>query len=743
MKWRRFGFLCLLLFSAASGLRAAEVPCADEVQGRLERERAELREILERHAGGALVDGRLYGLPQWDFDDESNITIRQRQWFHWLNPDMPERGRGPYRYPRWAYDLMNRLDFAGVVVCPDGTMQVPGYEAPLPPKAPIIMPNVNVTNNTVLEGEDYLEIDPTNPRYLVGASNSLTVNGQVVHYSSDYGQTWATVMLQPFRTYHSDPGVNFMTTGAVYSCVVDYTSGLTRVELYKSTDHGATWSTPILVEDASYNDKELATIDNQPASGCKDQIYVCWDDGASQLVSSTTAPYSDVFRPRTTLQSGAWTIGCDIAAGPPAVPGAAAPVYNAWADTKNRTINVSKSTDCGATWSAFVAIPGHAGVPAGQTTMESYDYCIPAQSNRKILIYPSLDVDRSTSPRRGWVYALWSDLSAKRSNCGSTGDPTNSSVWFARSADSGLTWSVPVVVHSDPGATDQFNPWMRVDDADGTIHIGWHDTRNDPNRVKTDFYYSRSTDGGATFLPEIKVTTEMTDESTSTNGHQYGDYEGIAVRNGAAFPYWTDRRPSSGTDEEVFTAKICSDPKITGAVTAVDIDTCARSGIRFSWNAPTIFWGDGGAGTRKYQLWVDGSLTTDNIPETTLATIYSPGDGGPHSGEIRAVNSCGNVSAYTSASATDMQDVTPPDTTGWNSLQAASNGGAVDFSWGAVSGSAGYNAYRDVIPNSPFGPAQRVNGALITGTSYSDTPPAGVVFFYVLKAADSCGNEAH
>lgn len=681
----------------------------------------------------------MYGLPLYDFEDETNLTIRQRQWFRWLNPTLPFRGKGPYQYPRWAYELMNRLDYAGAFVFQDGTIYTPDSFTPFSPDAPIVLSNVNVTNNNDLESEDYLQIDPGNQTYLVGASNSLTVNGQVVHHSSDGGATWATVMLTPMRSFHSDPGVNFRSNGTVYSCVVDYTHTVTAVEFYKSTDHGSTWTSPpnhIIVDDSSGNDKELGAIDNQATSSCQDEIYVCWDDGNHQYVSSTTTTSSETFRAKTTVQDKAFTIGCDLAVGPPASSGAAGPAYNVWADTKNNAINFSKTTDCGASWSTFSTVA---------TTTESYDYCVPAQNLRRVLIYPSVDVDRSNGPRKGWVYVVWNDLSATRSGCGTASDTTNSNVWFARSSNGGSTWSTPVMVHSNPAMTDQFFPWMRVDDADGTIHISWHDTRDDPaNRVQTNLYYTRSTDGGTTFLPEVKVTTAMTDETAAgADSNQYGDYEGIAVRNGVVYPFWTDRRASSGTDEEVFTAKICSEPKDVAGVTASDINACVRSGVQVSWTAPNVFWGDGGFGSRKYQLYMDSSLVTDNISSGASSTTYSPGNGSSHSFSIRAVNGCTNTADYTSASAVDDQDITPPSTSGWNSLHAAKSGGSVALTWSSPAGDAtAYNAYRDTVPNSPFGAGQRLNGSPISSPNYSDTPPAGTVFYYDIRALDSCSNES-
>src|SRR5207244_3991560 len=111
----------------------------------------------------------------------------------------------------------------------------------------------------------------------------------------------------------------------------------------------------------------------------------------------------------------------------------------------------------------------------------------------------------------------------------------------------------------------------------------------------------------------------------------------------------------------------CSEPKNVGAVSFADLDSCAQSGVQISWTAPSIFWGDGGQGTRKYQLYVDGLLAVDNISSSATSVNYNPGNTSSHSYFIRAVNSCNNFSDYTAASGSDAVcgSAPPPVADGW------------------------------------------------------------------------------
>jgi len=543
--------LCFMsLISWGQVEKASSAGCLETMDAHLAQERAELQAILARHHSGQWVDGRLYGLPVNDFDDGTNLTVRQRLEFRRMNPSLDYPTSGRVQYPRWAFTFMNRLDRQGAVPCTGAPAQPQAQDGLglSQPAALVIGPNINVSNDpTEPLSEQFLAIDPVNAAFMVGASNiDLSGRGQMMYFSADAGSTWSRVEIHPLRTNMSDPGVAFDSAGNVYTSTLDYTGNQTAVEVHKSTDHGQTWPTRIVVDDASGNDKELFAVDYQNASSCKDQIYVGWDNGHNQFVSSTTAPNSGVFAPKIVVQSKDFTIAGALAVGPPAAAGSPAPVYYVWTDTKTKTINFSKSTNCGATWTPFKAIA---------TTKNSFDTGIPAQCVRRALIYPSIDADRSASARRGWIYVVWNDFTAVQSNgCVATTDPNNNNIWYTRSADGGATWSTPAMLNANIAFADHFNQWMGVDDATGTIHVSWRDTRNDPNRVKTDVYYTNSTDG-LTFMPEVRITTAMSDEPTAgASPDQYGDYEGLAVRNGNAYPFWTDRRVQA--PEQIFTSKI-------------------------------------------------------------------------------------------------------------------------------------------------------------------------------------------
>jgi hypothetical protein len=93
----------------------------------------------------------------------------------------------------------------------------------------------------------------------------------------------------------------------------------------------------------------------------------------------------------------------------------------------------------------------------------------------------------------------------------------------------------------------------------------------------TDVYFSRSTDGGANWLADVRVTTHSSNEHDCNGvfpcasidyGNQQGDYEGLVTFHGVSHPIWTDSRrdteragdPTCGSGrglmEEVFSATV-------------------------------------------------------------------------------------------------------------------------------------------------------------------------------------------
>jgi hypothetical protein len=433
-----------------------------------------------------------------------------------------------------------------------------------------------MSNEDTPQSETSITVNPNNPKMLVGGSNEIVRLPMRGYFSSDGGKSWGAVDLPlppPATTngtdFGSDPGVAFDTRGNVYYSyiVVFFNQSFrsiqgTEMAVAKSSDGGQTWPQVTFFNFNSgtgkFNDKPYIAVDTNLNSPFRDSVYVAWDN-ASFNAGKSAANDALLFARST---DGGLTFSSPIAVntltgGPSSVIGADpfvgpnGEVYVAWHDVQNNVLLVNSSLNGGVTF----------GQPATiSPTVVAFDDAIPAQASRGALLYPACNADRSSHANRGTLYCSWMDET-----------PSNGTdIFVARSVDRGASWSSPLRVNDDPTGVrkDQFNQWLSVDPVTGAVDVSWNDARNDPADIKTDIFFSQSTDGGLSFIPNIKVTTAMSDESADNRsadaGNQYGDYEGIVAFNGSIHPIWTDGRFDATIDpateltvgEEIFTATI-------------------------------------------------------------------------------------------------------------------------------------------------------------------------------------------
>src|SRR3989441_269108 len=446
--------------------------------------------------------------------------------------------------------------------------------------------NVDVSNECGPQSETYVTLNPRDPQQLTAGSNEIFRLPMRAYFSSDGGSGWGgiDVPLPPPLSgandtrFGSDPTLAFDTRGNVfYGFIVVFFSAVlnvpqsngvgingTELAVARSSDGGSRWAPPTEFSfepgENHFNDKPMITVD-QSQTPSRDNVYIAWDAafGGSSAggirVAHSTDHGASFATNRADNPSGP---GNSIGAVP--FVGPEGSLYVAWNDFFANVIAFNRSFDGGVTWGTQRTIAPKV-IP--------FDIGIPAEAVRRALVYPACDSDRSRGPRRGRLYCSWMDLNASG----------NTSILLAFSDDAGSSWSAPASVgHQGPG-TDRFNQWLSADPVTGDVTASYYDTQNDATgkRFMTDVYLSRSTDGSATWLADVRVTTQSSNEHdcnglfpcTSINyGNQQGDYEGLVSFRGVSHPIWTDSRRNTeragdptcgrgrGVMEEVFSASV-------------------------------------------------------------------------------------------------------------------------------------------------------------------------------------------
>jgi hypothetical protein len=438
--------------------------------------------------------------------------------------------------------------------------------------------NIQVSNGIYRAySEPMVAINPENPLNLVGGSKFFTdpehYRFQIGTFSSfDGGCHWTENGVLPgfrFGELTSDVSIAFGPNHHVYVAVL-YSDNArdSGIAVSTSTDDGKTFGPPVHVYDdatgAVFNDKPWIAVDR--SGGAHDgSVYVVWsydyggfcgDGNACQqaLGFSRSVDGGATFSPTRQVEGNApfctnpapgrdpASRRCDgvLGAIPAVLPdGTLTVAFNYMDITSSGEIPTRlaaiTSSDGGETWATPVLVA---------TISDIYGLFPPDRYRNASL--PAFAAD----PAHGNLYVTWSD---KR-----TGD---ADILFSVSRDEGQTWSPPLRVNDDTTSVNanQFQPQLAVA-PNGVVTISFFDTRRDSRHHLIDVYLAQSVDDGASFRPTLRVTTQSWNPSVDApvdgGGLQFiGDYQGLAVNDRFAYPFWNDTRTGS---QEIFTALVPS-----------------------------------------------------------------------------------------------------------------------------------------------------------------------------------------
>ncbi len=372
--------------------------------------------------------------------------------------------------------------------------------------------------------EATLAVDPTNLNNVYAAATPITATGLVGFRSGDGGVSWSAPGGPGVKGYAEHPTTAFDNSGNLFEGyqTVD-TSGNTALYVVESTDKGATWGAPVLIEAGQ---PDLPSLRRAASGG---GMFLAYNTQAS----TTSQPLKVAHYNGSTWTSvQVYDSGGDVGGVPQ--PGAAGETYAIWDDFCEGVTNghcssatgrvvLARSADGGATWGAVNQI-ATTNLGAGQRLVNFGNAL--AGCNPLTLATPGAEVDRSGGSYSGRVYAVWSDQPT-------LGGRTH--VYLSWSAAGGASWSTPVQLDTG-NSNDAWAPAVTIDQSNGTIAVAWYDRRSDTNNKSYGIYYSESTNGGGTFSAPAAFATGTADPTQSCNGT--GGYLQLAAAGGVLHAAW-------------------------------------------------------------------------------------------------------------------------------------------------------------------------------------------------------------
>ncbi|MBI2374678.1 MAG: exo-alpha-sialidase [Deltaproteobacteria bacterium] len=475
-----------------------------------------------------------------------------------------------------APDIMMTSD-AGTGSWPSTPIQM-NFDSPTYPRNQVC-PSVAITGNTVFvgwqddrnlaaggpaitpDGYDIYTNRSTNlDAWSISATNLLTSvtfdssNSKLFDDASGMGD-----QLRPVGAVGSD--------GSLLAAWVDNRRNQLDVYFARSTDGGATWPASVKVND----DTSVYPQDEPAIAADASGIVAVWKDYRS------VASY-DIYFSRSADDGVTWGTNRKVnsdtgnfAQDQPSVAVAPGVVAVAWRDYRNGAgdpdIYFARSTDGGATWSANVrlnsdgagkhqlgpsvlAVGGALYVAWSDMRGSSYDLYYVKSTDGGVTWSANqrLDDDSGTGaaeaprlaarPDGSMIVAAWQDSRSALSYGGRR-------IYVRQSSDGGATWSASRAVDDNVGGTGTRTAPVIAVSSSGVIGVAWQDTRAGKSYVGAtnipapDVYFTRSADGGATWLQNRRLNDDVSPDVPAV----VHSVPSIVFEAGGAFGvFWQDGR---------------------------------------------------------------------------------------------------------------------------------------------------------------------------------------------------------
>lgn len=320
--------------------------------------------------------------------------------------------------------------------------------------------------------------------------------------SSNGGASWnADKFLNVSKKKQNDPEIEVASDGAIYAVWLDdYTPG---IKFTKSTNRGATWSTPIQFTGKglkpSWNDKPILAI-----SSNGQHVYIAMNASDSYVAASHN--YGATFSPlvKTSNDTRYWFHTAGAVANNGTVYFAAVDYSQDY--TGDSYINVLKSTD-GSNWTTTRVDTSKEMPPCAWSAGCYLGFFGPTaglavDGNGSIMLaYNAGDV--AGGPQKLWM----------------------------RTSTNGTSWSARTELSNGSSAVNNVFPVVAAGTSAGDFRVAWQDDRNG-STAAWNTWYKRTGNGGATWSGDLRISDQTSGapyKSAAGYVFPYGDYFEMAV----------------------------------------------------------------------------------------------------------------------------------------------------------------------------------------------------------------------
>ena len=384
--------------------------------------------------------------------------------------------------------------------------------------------------------EPHLAVDPGDASHLVAAAiivkkSDLSGSDCAVFVSFDGGMAWQRQELSLLEC--GDPWVAIGEAGTILLTVMGRAPGQDdrpdRVLVFRSEDRGRTWLGPLSL--GVDHDHETIAVDRS-VGPYRGSFYIASknvgeDPGGKTREVAFVARSSDggrSFQPATRLFLSNLSLNAQN------------PVVLSDGTLVISFEDYARQTDKGQAWLERERSWTLTSTDGGKT------FSVPMLASEGCQkSFGTLAVDPSSGPFRDRLY--WICTSDHYEN-----------VLLHFSSDRGEQWTKPIRVNQGSGTSPYVRTPSVAVNRDGVVGVAWYDARNAGERYKREFvcleiYFAASLDGGNTFLPEVKVSSEKSCPMLPQNGEAGwrfpagGDYMGFAAAPDGQFVLlWADSR---------------------------------------------------------------------------------------------------------------------------------------------------------------------------------------------------------